>query len=331
MIKFSIIVPLYNCNKFVKECIDSVLAQTYSDFEIVVVNDGSTDNSAEIVRSYKDKRVKIVTKKNGGLFHARLTGLSLAQNDYCLYVDADDKIEKNLLEVLSAEFEQGADCVVYGLKTFGQNIKQTELKACEGRMEFSSSDSREPLIRLLSGKTIQSIVCKAFRKNLVDVEKLNAYPRISVGEDALHTLEVYSKVNKTVFLDGTYYLYRQNQDSMTHKLKFSNYTDNVYKIQKYYETCNNLLDEETRDKALASMPNRYFRMVIALVLNPRYIADKVEFKNVINAISSDDTFIHNYATGLNKCSFKIRILAKMINKRRYRTLRLLRKIIGVFK
>ena len=197
MIKFSIIVPLYNCEKYIKDCLDSILAQTYKNFEVVVVNDGSTDESVEIVKSYADDRIKLFSQKNKGLFHARLAGLRQASNDICLYVDADDMIESNLLSLLVPEFENGASCVVYGLQCFAGNTNKITCTN-QGRYELIG---KEPLRLLLKGKTIQSIVCKSFYKNLVDTEKLEKYPRISIGEDANHTLEVYSGVTKTVFLD----------------------------------------------------------------------------------------------------------------------------------
>ena len=121
MIKFSIIVPLYNCEKYIAECINSIIKQEYKDFEIIVVNDGSTDNSRKIVEEYKDKRIRIVDKENGGLLHARLTGLQEAKNDYIVFIDADDRLRPNLLSDLQKQFLNGIDCVVYKLQEFTSN------------------------------------------------------------------------------------------------------------------------------------------------------------------------------------------------------------------
>ena len=146
-------------------------------------------------------------------------------------MDADDKIEPQLLEVLATEFLNGADCIVYGLKKFWAE-KYEKTNDGEGRIVYTGEQEKEPLRLLLKGKTIQSVVCKAFNKKLVDIEKLEAYPRVYVGEDALHSLQIYSNATKTIFLEKKLYLYRQNPQSMTRKLKYLHYTENVFKIRK---------------------------------------------------------------------------------------------------
>ncbi|MBQ8658550.1 MAG: glycosyltransferase family 2 protein [Clostridia bacterium] len=331
MIKFSVIVPLYNCEKYIQECLNSILAQTYPEFEIVVINDGSTDHSSNLVNEYKDSRIKMYTQENRGLFHARLSGLRYAENEICLYVDADDKIQPNLLSELAKEFENGAECVVYGLQRFGLGEKLAIKNNEEKRLVFEENDQREPLRLLLRGKTIQSIVCKAFCKKLVDIEKLQKYPRIAIGEDALHTLELYSNTKKTIFLEGKYYLYRQTLDSMTHKLKFSNYKDNVYKFKKYQETAIAVLGEAETTQLLADLPKRYFRMTITTLLNSRYVATKEEYKKVVLLISDDVDFQKYFQNYFKICKLHYRFIIGCIAKKRWKTLKFLRGIIGVFK
>ena len=324
MIKFTIIVPLYNCEKYIGECLDSILAQTYENFEVVVVNDGSTDSSVDIVKSYADSRIKLYSQENKGLFHARLSGLRVATNDVCLYVDADDKIEDNLLEMLVPEFEGNATCVVYGLKCFGANNNSQIMSTKSERLTL---DDKEPLRLLLKGETIQSIVCKAFLKNLVDIDKLEKYPRISIGEDAMHTLEVYSNTLKTIFIGKTPYLYRQNPGSMTHKLKFSNYIDNVYKVKKYIEVAKQIFGEDEADEILKDLPRRFFRLVIGLLINPRYSATSSEYKQVVDAISSDEFFVRMCNEHLNKCNVAYKFFLKRIKKKNYLILKMARAIL----
>ena len=93
MSKFSIIIPVYNVENYIKKCLDSVFAQTEKDYEVIVVNDGTKDNSMDIVKNYD---VKIVNQKNQGLSEARNTGLKNAKGEYILFLDSDDYIEKNL-------------------------------------------------------------------------------------------------------------------------------------------------------------------------------------------------------------------------------------------
>ena len=100
---FSIIIPVYNVEKYLNKCVDSVLNQTFTDFEVILVDDGSPDNCPAICDSYaeKDKRVRVIHKQNGGLICARKSGLEAARGDYIGFVDSDDWIEENMYELFA--------------------------------------------------------------------------------------------------------------------------------------------------------------------------------------------------------------------------------------
>ena len=114
MPELTIIVPIYNGEKYLNKCIDSILSQTYTDFELILVDDGSTDSSLSICKVYAeaDSRVVVYHKENGGLVAARKSGLSLAKGEYIGYVDCDDYIEADMYEkLMSVAKEDGADIV----------------------------------------------------------------------------------------------------------------------------------------------------------------------------------------------------------------------------
>lgn len=96
----SVIVPAYNAEKYIKKCIKSILNQTYSNFEIIIVNDGSTDNTLNIINEFNDKRIRIINQKNGGVSNAKNTALDIIKGDYVTFVDSDDTIPKDALEIL---------------------------------------------------------------------------------------------------------------------------------------------------------------------------------------------------------------------------------------
>ena len=108
MVKFSIIVPVYNVEMYLGACLDSILNQSYKDFEVIVVNDGTKDNSQDIIDEYvkKDDRIRGFKKKNGGLSDARNFGVGKAKGDYLLFVDSDDDINPLLLENINKEIEK---------------------------------------------------------------------------------------------------------------------------------------------------------------------------------------------------------------------------------
>ena len=111
----SVIVPVYNAEKFLKRCISSILAQTYPNFELVLVDDGSTDQSLDILKKYveKDSRVNLISQQNKGVSGARNTGLQAAKGEYFLYVDADDWIEEDMIErLVSIGMREDADIVM---------------------------------------------------------------------------------------------------------------------------------------------------------------------------------------------------------------------------
>ena len=113
MPKFSIIIPVYNVEKYIKKCLDSVFTQTEKDYEVIVVNDGTKDNSMDIVKNYD---VKIVNQKNQGLSEARNTGLKNAKGEYILFLDSDDYIEKDLLKELNKSIKNKPDLVRFQIR-----------------------------------------------------------------------------------------------------------------------------------------------------------------------------------------------------------------------
>ncbi|MBC1333327.1 glycosyltransferase family 2 protein [Listeria booriae] len=124
--KVSIIVPVYNIEKYITRCLDSILAQTYPHYEVLVVDDGSTDQSGVLLDKYvqKDKRIKVIRKTNGGQASARNAALQKVSGDYILMVDGDDSISADLLENCVAKLNEGADIVVFDYRTVNKKGQQ---------------------------------------------------------------------------------------------------------------------------------------------------------------------------------------------------------------
>ncbi len=119
MSKFSIIVPVYNTEEYLERCLDSILNQTYDDYEVIIVNDGSTDNSKNIISEYVNKNPKKfiqINKKNGGLSSARNKGVTKARGEYLLFVDSDDTIQSGLLKTLNAKTKDEPDLIRFQVK-----------------------------------------------------------------------------------------------------------------------------------------------------------------------------------------------------------------------
>lgn len=135
MPKFSIIVPVYNVEKYIKKCLDSIFSQTFKDYEVIVVNDGTKDKSIEIAKKYD---VKIINQENQGLSEARNNGVKKATGDYIIFVDSDDYIEKDLLKKISESLDNDPDIIRYQVKDI---IGSKEINYNE--KEFSDKNGKD--------------------------------------------------------------------------------------------------------------------------------------------------------------------------------------------
>ena len=214
----SIIVPVYNAEKYLSRCIDSILRQTFADFELILVNDGSSDKSKEICEKYSgsDPRIKLINQKNSGVSAARNTGLDNASGEYIGFVDSDDFIEKNMYEELYNILKKtGADISVCGIKdVFSEetgNFQKSENKVL-------TFDVKSALECILSGKLLTMYsVNKLYKRELF--ENLR-YPVGKIYEDTVLSVQIFSKCNKIAYSPAILYYYFRNPGSITFQ-KFS--------------------------------------------------------------------------------------------------------------
>lgn len=223
----SIIIPVYNVEEYLPQCLDSVLGQTYRDLEVIVVNDGSTDGSLRIMKEYaaRDPRIRIIDKQNEGVAPTRNVGLKAATGDYILFVDSDDWIEPDMVEFLVTQQQSTqADIVVCGSVINDTTISKEPF-------EKQSWDKEKAVYEFLRHKELRGQLWnKLFRRN--DVEGISFMPEISYGEDALFCWNVLQNIKQIVFTNKQLYHYRMNDGSISHgqfgKLKLTAHT--VWKI-----------------------------------------------------------------------------------------------------
>ncbi len=212
----SIIVPIYNVSKYLKRCLDSIIDQTYKDLEIILVNDGSTDNSGDICEDYakKDYRIRVIHKENGGVSSARNVGLDVAKGEYIGFVDGDDVLDPKMYEVLILN-AQKYDCDISCCQIATKNIDGSVNKLYDNE---SSLLNTEHLIEnyffdSFVKDTMYSQCNKIFKKSsLADLR----YENYSYCEDILFIFEVLIRSQK-IYYDrfvGYYYIHR-NTSAMT--------------------------------------------------------------------------------------------------------------------
>lgn len=216
MVKYSILIPVYNVKRYLPECLDSVLNQTFSDFEAIVIDDGSDDGSSEICDIYaeKDKRIKVYHQKNQGLMQTRKNGVQKAKGQYCLFLDSDDYYAPELLQYVDKFLNENVcDIVIYNTIALydGKSIKAGKLS------ERDTVWSREEAFsQLFSGSHLFSIFMKAIRTDLIRSRLDEVYIPVNYAEDLLQTVHFFAAAESIGVLNKHLYYYRMRRGSLIH-------------------------------------------------------------------------------------------------------------------
>lgn len=211
-IKVSIIIPIYNKEDVLRECIERIINQTYKNIEIILIDDGSTDNTKELIKKLQveDDRIVFVPKKNGGVSSARNCGLKIMTGDYVMFVDADDIVSINYVEKLLVEVKKSDYKIAicdYSIDNFEMLDKKSNYEMKEYTMEtFPITD----------GTINRSCVWGAIYHKEV-VKELRFEEDLCVGEDSLFFFECLAREKRLLFVPEILYLYQTNNNSATRK------------------------------------------------------------------------------------------------------------------
>lgn len=226
----SIIVPMYNSEKYIERCVKSLISQSYKNIEIVLVDDGSKDKTIEILKIYKDKdsRIKLYKKKNRGASSARNYGLEKCTGDYILFVDADDYIDSNMVQDMVTMVDITANTMVLS----GNDeiyVDKIEYRNLFVGIKDKRNIPRNIVMREIASGRAGLICCKLIPKSIVDKFNIRFDESIKMSEDQLFFLELVQYIDKFCYVEGCMYHYdRTNEKSIT-----VNYQNDVYKNQMY--------------------------------------------------------------------------------------------------
>lgn len=221
MPKFSVIVPIYNVEKYLKKCIDSILTQSFSDFELILVDDGSPDNCPEICDEYAktDERIKVVHKKNGGLSSARNAGLLQVQGEYIWFVDSDDCVRNDALEVIEKYTVTGADIINFGWVGYNEGgepdfdslkMRFSYFKGLADKKDICTLATRACSTRLLS-----YVWRNVYRTAFVKENGLSFEENLCYAEDSAFNMEAFLQAEKIYFAQEFLYAYCQRANSIS--------------------------------------------------------------------------------------------------------------------
>ena len=240
--RFSIIVPVYNVEKYLSRCMESILRQSYEDYEIILIDDGSTDESGEICDAYarRDARIQIIHQENYGLSGARNTGLNVARGDWIVFVDSDDWIETEMLERLDAQINKApADMYRFNMCKIDENGRVIErlLYSVEYSDVFFRTEQDKfnfYLHRFMQYKMGWEVCGGIYRRKLVEKHGIRFVKTQEVfAEDYLFTFQYLLYVQKVRLLCEIFYNYVERSDSLMNTLQMDTVMPRLMKWGEY--------------------------------------------------------------------------------------------------
>ncbi len=293
MPKISIIVPVYNVEQFLRRCLDSILSQTFQDFEVVLVNDGSTDNSGQICREYarKDPRIVFIEKENGGLSSARNTGLDAAKGEYVGFVDSDDYIAPDMYKFLYENLvKYGADisiCSFYFVYEDGRICHTKPGGVCR------CMNNEEAIRTLLGRKHFENYVCdKLYKKVLFDRIR---FPENELYEDIAVTYKLLDSSQTVIYKSEPKYYYVQRPGSIVNS-GFS-----VKKLQ-FVEQCRKLVDFSKSRGGMYDMEAQTFFALASLWLMYEAGMHKSKYARILTDLKNN--VLNNYNAAMQSRDLK---------------------------
>ncbi len=226
----SVMIPVYNTEKYIGRCIDSVLASTCQDFEIILVDDGSTDSSLDVCRGYgrKDGRIRLFSQKHRGVSQARNKGIEYSEGEWIVFVDSDDMISSDFLEMVGREEYQDCDLLIFDFSKLGKKPDKKErkkdLKSIEHVYYYDKMHVIQIIEKTLCAKkltvdgnsSLLSPCAKAYRKSVIKEYGIRFPPDIVIGEDKLFNIAFYRAMKQCAYIRKTAYFVGWRRDSATH-------------------------------------------------------------------------------------------------------------------
>lgn len=224
---FSIIVPIYQASKYLDRLVSSILKQTCEDYELILVDDGSTDGSSSLCDSYSAGSTKIRTihQKNGGVSSARNAGIAASNGEYLIFLDADDFIERNYLQSVADRLGKNeADLIVCGYYVHNGKSVMTVLPECKGL--FDKQGLAEHFALFSDTAVFNSVCNKVFRADLVKRHQIT-FKRQKIAEDGIFVCDCLLHADTVLFVDEAFYHYVQNDCSAVHRFCESRWEDEL--------------------------------------------------------------------------------------------------------
>lgn len=327
---FSILIPVYNAEKYIDQCIESVIDQSEQDFEIVIVDDGSKDASVDICKRWASKypdSIRVIEKENSGSLLTRRRCLEESRGEYIYMIDADDHIiDNDALRKIKALIEKTkCDLVFFNATADTDKLYPYNF---DNEQVFEEEGLKKIYDLILQTKYMNSLWNKVFHRTLVDWDvDYEEYKKVSIGTDFFQGFPIISNASKIVYSDEIYYYYRKTAGSIVHK-----FNDNLsYSLKAGHMRlveCTKRWKYVVPDMEL-KLANRYMLTASTMAFKGRLLKERSKIYDFVKSIGEDSIFIDNYAMAdLKNLNRYRKIIIKLLAHKCYR---LISFILPVFK
>ena len=338
MAKVSLVVPIYNSSKYLNKCIDSLVNQSLKDIEIILINDGSTDKSANVINEYNDKRIKYISKKNEGNGKTRKRGIREATGKYIAFVDSDDYVERNLVELVYKIAEEN-NCDFVRFHNYREDITTGEKKIRKSPLEegfYSKEDIKQkillPIIGVLPNQTGNDFVGMSVWRNLYKVSVIRkenlkfVSEREFISEDVIFNISFFDVSSRAYVINIPLYHYIVNDNSLTAIYKKDRFDKEVI----MYKKIESIVKEKNFSNDSLVRASRTFldrtRMCLRQEFSRKNISLKDQRQSIIKICSNETLIDIINIYPLKKMNIEYRFILFLIKNKMYIAMKILFKV-----
>ena len=322
---FSICVPAYNAEKTIEDCINSVRKQNFQDYELIIVNDGSTDKTLSIINDLyeSDRKVRIVNQENKGLFAARMKGIAEASGDYIINLDADDWLHVDALKIIALKIKRySPDIVLYNHSEFNDRFRKDFYFFDKDEDRVWKKGGLDEVYHAYLDGRISSICMKAIKRTLFRFENFIDYPRLSFSEDWIHSFYPMKTAECIVYIPNLLYMQRIDSNSMTRSfdpsIKLSLQIVHALRNDSFFE-----------DKYGEEPDIWYLKAISKSILYYRCaIRDESVYLDYLRNLSRDQKLKKMYKAKNNKLSLVYKMPLQLLFRNKYKMLMRMKYIVS---
>lgn len=300
--KLSVIIPVYNGENFIKKCLDSVLAQTYKNLEILCIVDGSKDSSTEIIKNYaeKDSRIKLIEQENQGVCKTRNNGIEIATGELITFLDHDDFIEPNMyFEMIQKMEKENSDISICSIEYIGKTNEILGLANICDKYKF-----------LEEGNLLASVCNKIFKKSIINKLKLRFLENRQIGEDLDFAFRYMISISNVSFIDKPFYKYVKHSESnlsdkdkrinifycMKNSYDFinENFEKNSAEYKRIMTTFNKIFKLHAIDYAFCNLPNKNKKQILKISETIKKISTEIELEEDVKNKLNRQIFLYEH-------------------------------------